>query len=252
MSTDRPAFERITEYPDTPASVFQLQCSAARYSLIRSLSRPDDLVIEVGCGAGVGLSRLRAAGRHVVGVDISLKNLTFASRSAPVTNASAEELPLRSGVARVTALPEAIYYIEDQPAAIAELARVTAPGGCIVVSWPDSRRPGFVASPFATRYPHPDSVQTWLGPWCSSVDLRGAFAVEDENLLVRLTRGLAHRLGLIPRTLHRRGQLKRLLGLGAGTVDDFELDDDCVPHELLSRGTEKPSHIMIYAIGVRS
>ncbi|MGQ0432418.1 MAG: class I SAM-dependent methyltransferase [Microthrixaceae bacterium] len=249
---DRPRFERITEYPDTPASAFQLQCAAARYSLIRSLSCPGDVVVEVGCGSGVGLNRLRESGRQAVGIDISLANLSIASQSAPVSNATAEELPLRSGAAMVTALPEAIYYIEDQPAAIAELARVTAKGGHIIVSWPDSRRPGFVASPFATRYPHPDTMQTWLTPWCSSLDMRGAFAVEDETPLVRIARGLAGRLGLIPRTLHRRGQLKRLLGRGAGTMDDFELDDDRVPHEPLSRGTERPRHIMLYAIGVRS
>lgn len=249
---DRPRFERITEYPDTPASTFQLQCAAARYSLIRSLSRPGDVVVEVGCGSGIGLNQLRESGRIAVGVDISLANLAVASRSAPVSNATAEKLPLRSGAAMVTALPEVIYYIENQSAAVAELARVTAQGGRIIVSWPDPRRAGFLSSPFATRYPHPDDVRAWLLPWCSSVEIRGAFPSTEETRLITSARAFANRLGLVPKTLYRRGQLKRLLGLGAGAVADFELDDASVPLSLIDHAEPRATHLMLYAIGFRS
>lgn len=252
VSADRPRFERITEYPDTPASAFQLQCASARYSLIRSLSRPGELVVEVGCGSGVGLNRLRGSGRHAVGVDISLTNLTIAAQCSPVTNANGENLPLRAGTAAVTALPEAIYYIDNQPAAIAELARVTAPGGRIVVSWPDPRRPGFLASPYSTHYPHPGEMYTWLMPWCTNVELRGAFPTTHEARSVKLARTSANRLGLVPRTMHRRGQLKRLFGLGVGAVADLQLNDASIPEAPIDHAGPRATHIMLYAIGVRS
>lgn len=249
---DRPRFERITEYPDTPASTFQLQCASARYSLIRSLSGPGDVVVEVGCGSGVGLNRLREAGRQAVGVDVSIANLTIAAKHSPVSNASAENLPLRSGAAAVTALPEAIYYIGNQPAAIAELARVTARSGRIVVSWPDPRRPGFVSSPFSTHYPHPDEIYSWLRPWCSTVEVRGAFPTTEEPRVVTFARAAAIRLKLVPKTLRRRGQLKRLLGLGAGTVADLELDEASLPRTPINHAGRQSTHVMLYAIGVRS
>lgn len=252
MLADRPRFERITEYPDTPASAFQLQCAAARYSLIRSLSKPGDVVVEVGCGSGVGLNRLREAGLHAIGVDVSLANLSTAAQRSPVANASAEDLPLRAGAAAVTALPEAIYYIDNQPAAIAELARVTARGGRIVVSWPDPRRPGFLSSPFSTHYPRPDEIYAWLLPWCSHVEVRGAFPNTEEAWFVTLTRAYANRLGLVPKTLHRRGQLKRLLGLAAGAAADVELDHASVPQTPIDHAERQSTHVMLYAVGVRS
>jgi SAM-dependent methyltransferase len=249
---DRHRFEQITEYPDTPASEFQLQCAAARYSLIRSLSEPGDVVVEVGCGSGVGLNLLREAGRQAIGVDVSMANLAVAAQRSPVANGSAEDLPLLGGAAAVTALPEAIYYIDNQATAIAELARVTSHGGYIVVSWPDPRRPGFVPSPFSTHYPQPDEIYAWLLPWCSSVEIRGAFSITTESRIVTLARACASRLGLVPKTLHRRGQLKRVLGLVAGFVADVELDDASVPHTPISPTRGQPSHVMLYAVGVRS
>lgn len=181
-----------------------------------------------------------------------MANLAAAAQCAPVSNASAEDLPLRSGIAAVTALPEAIYYIDNQPRAIAELARVTAPGGCIVVSWPDPRRPGFLPSPFSTHYPRPEEMYGWLTQWCSNVELRGAFPTAEEAQVVTVARALADRLGLIPKTMHRRGQLKRLLGQGAGTVADVELDDGSVPDTPISPFGSQPTHVMLYAVGTRS
>lgn len=249
---DRPRYERITEHPDTPASEFQLQCAAARYSLILSLSKPGDMIVEIGCGSGIGLNHLRDSGRIALGVDISLANLRVASRSAPVGNATAVNLPVRTRAAMVTALPEVIYYIEDQSAAIAELARVTARGGRIIVSWPDPRRAGFIPSPFATSYPLPADVYAWLRPWCSNIEMRGAFPSTNETRLISVARASANRLGLVPRTLHRRGQLKRLLGLGAGSVADLELDDACVPRTLVNPASRESTHVMLYAVGFRS
>ena len=246
-----PRFERITEHPETLASAFQLACASARYSLLESLTRPNDLVVEVGCGAGMGLARLGDAGRHVVGADLAFPNLRVAAVHSPVMAADAQQMPVRDAAAALTALLEAIYYVPDQPAAVAEMARATAPGGRLVLSWPDPRRPGFIASPFATHYPEPAEVRSWLEPWCSAVEVRGAFPISAERRTVVIARAIANRMRLIPKTMRRRGQLKRLLGQGVATLGNFVLDASAIPTTIIDPQAPAATHVMLYAVGTR-
>ena len=248
---DRPRFELITEHPETLASTFQLECASARYSLLESLTHPGDLVVEVGCGAGVGLARLGAAGRRVVGADLAFANLRVAAEHSSVVAADAQRLPIRDASAALTALLEAIYYVPDQHAAVAEMARATAPGGRLVLSWPDPRRRGFLASPFATHYPEPAELRRWLEPWCAVVELRGAFPVSADRRTVTAARAIANRMRLVPKTMHGRGQLKRLLGRGSGTIADFVLDAGAIPTTMTDPDSPAATHVMLYAVGTR-
>jgi 2-polyprenyl-6-hydroxyphenyl methylase/3-demethylubiquinone-9 3-methyltransferase len=91
------------------------------------------LVLDAGCGGGLVARELAAAGAEVVGVDRSLGSLGVARRAvgSPFRPAQGrlERLPFASGSFDVVVAADVLEHLPDLPAAVAELARVLAPGG---------------------------------------------------------------------------------------------------------------------------
>ena len=119
-------------------------------------------VLDVACGEGYGSAILAAGAASVVGVDIdaqtvaharttyaSLANLTFVEGSAAA-------LPLADASVDLVVSFETLEHLEagDQPRMLAEVARVLAPGGALVLSAPNrveySEARGYV-NPFHRR-----------------------------------------------------------------------------------------------------
>ncbi len=92
---------------------------------------PGQRVLDVGCGNGGYLARLRERGARAVGLDLSLGMLRSASHPELV-NADVTALPFRDGWADVIVAPHMLYHVPDRPAAARELRRVLAPGGLLV------------------------------------------------------------------------------------------------------------------------
>lgn len=94
----------------------------------------DGLWVDVGCGNGRYLERIRAARprAHVVGMDLSAALLR--TLSGPVVCADAARLPLRTGSAEVVLAMHMLYHLPDPAHAVAEAARVLTPGGVLVAS----------------------------------------------------------------------------------------------------------------------
>ncbi|HET6748018.1 MAG TPA: bifunctional 2-polyprenyl-6-hydroxyphenol methylase/3-demethylubiquinol 3-O-methyltransferase UbiG [Actinomycetes bacterium] len=91
------------------------------------------LVLDAGCGGGLVARELAAAGATVVGLDRSLGSLGVARRAAgpafrPVQGRM-ERLPFADGVFDAVVAADVLEHVPDLPAAVAELARVLAPGG---------------------------------------------------------------------------------------------------------------------------
>ncbi len=85
---------------------------------------PDEVVIEVGCGAG----RLSYIHPRWLGVDLGHPTLvaTTPGRSA---QGDATRLPIRDEAAAVVITVEALEHVPDPEAALSEIARVLSPGG---------------------------------------------------------------------------------------------------------------------------
>jgi SAM-dependent methyltransferase len=98
---------------------------------------PADLVLDVGCGA-CRVARLvaRSTRARTVGVDLSLASLRAARRGEPgaLVNGDNLALPFRSGCADLVISNGVIHHTPDPHASFLELARVTRPGGTLVVS----------------------------------------------------------------------------------------------------------------------
>jgi SAM-dependent methyltransferase len=133
------------EFDDTIAQ--ELEVAYRRRDLLRRRelvhqalgAQPGDRVLDAGCGPGFYVAELLdrvGAGGSVVGVDASAQMLAVAAKRAPRAD-------LREG--DVTALPvedadfdralsvQVLEYVDDIPAALAELHRALRPGGRLVI-----------------------------------------------------------------------------------------------------------------------
>ncbi|MFK4265955.1 class I SAM-dependent methyltransferase [Streptomyces milbemycinicus] len=91
-------------------------------------------VVDIGCGNGKFVSRLRKdrPDLRVVGVDVSEGIL--AEVENPVLVADAQTLPLAEGAADAVLALHMLYHVGDVPATVQELARVLRPGGVVIAS----------------------------------------------------------------------------------------------------------------------
>ncbi|MBQ0826881.1 methyltransferase domain-containing protein [Streptomyces sp. RG38] len=109
--------------------------------------RPGRRALDVGCGTGRALPALRAqvgAQGVVLGVDLTAAMLTTAAREgrrahAGLLLADAGRLPLPSGAVDGVFSAGLVDHVPDPAAALGEWARVTAPGGVLLLFHPSGR-----------------------------------------------------------------------------------------------------------------
>jgi SAM-dependent methyltransferase len=106
-----------------------------------------DRVLDIGCGTGsdaMALARRVGSDGQVVGVDLSHALVAVAQARAaplglPVTfrQADIHDLPFVDGAFDCTRIDRLLHFLPDPGKALREAARVTAPGGRMVVTEPD-------------------------------------------------------------------------------------------------------------------
>ena len=91
-------------------------------------------VLEVGCGTGLILERIVGETREAMGLDLSPGMLEPArARGLTVVEGSATELPFEDESFDVTYSFKVLSHIPDLQTALAEMARVTRPGGHVFI-----------------------------------------------------------------------------------------------------------------------
>ncbi|WP_428263011.1 class I SAM-dependent methyltransferase [Haliangium sp.] len=96
----------------------------------------DRRVLEVGCGTGLILARVGTFAAEAVGVDLSRGMLTRArERGLTVVQGSATALPFADACFDVTCSFKVLPHVPDIRAALAEMARVTRPGGHVLAEF---------------------------------------------------------------------------------------------------------------------
>jgi demethylmenaquinone methyltransferase/2-methoxy-6-polyprenyl-1,4-benzoquinol methylase len=98
--------------------------------------RPGERVLDLAAGTGVSTEEMARSGAYAVGADISLGMLSAGRRTRvdlPLLAGDALALPFRDGVFDAVTISFGLRNVVDVAGALDELARVTRPGGRLVV-----------------------------------------------------------------------------------------------------------------------
>lgn len=156
-------------------------------------------ILDLGCGMGMYVSRLRQFSKDVHGVDVDPEKIARASAWLPNLHVSpAEHLPFEDGSFDVVLLNEVIEHVDDDRQTVQEAYRVLAPGGHIVIYAPNRLYP-FETHGFYFRGTYyfrllpllanwvPDAVRNYFAPHVriyTQRDIRSLFQGLNVRLVV--------------------------------------------------------------------
>jgi SAM-dependent methyltransferase len=99
-------------------------------------------ILDVGCGIGTFVQRLRKFSPYVYGVDIDPERVRQGAAAAPcLAVAVSEYLPFADAAFDVVLLHEVLEHVRDDRLTLKEAGRVTRPGGRIVIYCPNRLYP---------------------------------------------------------------------------------------------------------------
>lgn len=117
---------------------------------------PGSRVLDAGCGAGRPIAALLAERSVVTGIDLSRAQVRLAARNVPrggFAVADMRRLPFLDGVFAAAVSIYALIHVprDDHAATLAELRRVLAPGGLLLVTMGASDLEGGVYPDYLVR-----------------------------------------------------------------------------------------------------
>ncbi len=203
----------MTEQPCQGATRMQMSMLRTRYGWAAECAAGKD-VLEVACGAGLGLGWLAKRARCVEAGDIDEENCRIARETyrgeakIRVERMDASDLPFEDGSFDVALLFEALYYLPDAPRFLTEAGRVLRCGGRLLIATVNSEWRGFHPSPLHTRYWTAAELVEALAQAGFVTQISAAFP-DASGLRNRLKTVAAH-CGCMPRTMRGKAVLKRI------------------------------------------
>lgn len=193
--TDRPSLDNQSYY-DEFAAGYERERHRGYHALIDELETElvlryatDATCLEAGCGTGLILKEVAPRARRAVGLDLSTGMLAHARRRGlDVVHASVTDIPFADDLFDVVYSFKVLAHVEDIGRAVAELARVTRPGGHLLLEFynpwslrylvkrmkPPTAISGSTSDEAVyTRYDTLAHVRRYLPPSLEIVDLRG-------------------------------------------------------------------------------
>jgi SAM-dependent methyltransferase len=125
-----------------PSQIWTRGLERRLWILRRHVDFEDKRVLDIGCGVGAFVRRLREFTPSVHGVDIDGERVTEGGREvANLALAVGEHLPFADGTYDVVLLHEVLEHVTDDVETLREARRVLAPGGRVVVFCPNRLYP---------------------------------------------------------------------------------------------------------------
>ncbi|MDZ4278121.1 MAG: methyltransferase domain-containing protein [Dehalococcoidia bacterium] len=97
-------------------------------------------VLDIGCGIGTYVRKLREVSKDAYGIDVDVARLGQATTNG-LAAAASEQLPFGDGAFDVVLLNEVIEHVRDDAATLREACRVVRPGGHVAVYAPNRLYP---------------------------------------------------------------------------------------------------------------
>ena len=165
---------RVNRFFDSIADELPSQVSASdgRARAVLARVRPGNRVLEVGCGKARFLDVVRRVVEDVdcTGIDLSPTLLKRAPKAINTAAGTLESVPCRSDHFDVVFSVEAIEHSANWPAAVRELARVTRPGGWLIIIDKPGSAWGWLPCPPWERWPTTEELSAILREACDDVE----------------------------------------------------------------------------------
>lgn len=251
------------EMPGRKMTIGEFQMICYRYYIAGQFVQ-EKQVLEVGCGAGLGLGYLGRRAKRVVGGDYAEDNLRCAQHHYKervlLVSLDAHELPFKDDCFDVVVAVEVIQYLR-LPEFLGECRRVLKSGGTFILCIPNKDRPGFRPSRLSYKYYSAPELFALLNHHFD-VELFGAFpASQGQTRLIQQILRLAMVVGVkvldlfdfILRTRKIKDFVKKLIGYETIVLPEEIKDEDIKIVEdiqFVSLCYDSPDfkHMFLYAI----
>lgn len=231
----------------------------ARYSLAANLCKGKE-VLEIACGAGMGLGLLANRASRLVAGDFSETLLRSARRHyrerIAFVRLDAHSLPFADGSFDLILCFEAIYYLRDPRRLVLECHRVLRPEGALLICTANPACSGFNPSPRSHRYFSAEELRVLLVESQFDAAVHGAFPFSANTVrdkMVMPVRSVAARLQLFPRTMKGKEFLKRMFYGRLVRIQEEIHEDSITPDmpPLALQPTDLTKYKVLYAIARR-
>ena len=199
-------------------------------SIVLGYARSNSALLEVGCGTGLIMERLKDRVQSVVGLDASERMLEKArAKALDVRQGLAESLPFPDRSFDVVYSFKVLAHVEQIHQALDEMARVTKKGGFVIAEFYNARslrglrwqarkkwlslfgpKGRLTEKDIFTRYDDPENVRSYFPPSLQLLETRGLIVWTPAAVLHRVP-GLASALRELE-TCSSRGVLSRVGG----------------------------------------
>ena len=250
-------YTSVTEIPGNQVTQEQLERMFHRYHFASSFAEGRD-VLEVACGAGLGLGYIARKARKVVGGDYT-ENLLMTAKGyyqgrLPLLRLDAHFLPFRDCSFDVVILYEAIYYLAEVETFLSEARRLLRNQGVLLIATVNKDWSEFNPSPFSTHYFSVPELSDLLHKKGFNVETYGAYSVLPKGArekIVVFIRKLAVVLHLIPKTMKGKELLKKIFYGKLKPLKGEIEEGSCeyTPPEPISPSNVNHEYKVIYVVG---